>query len=209
MDRGMKPPERPEFTAGRARPNARRSGFTLIEVVLVLVLIIIISSISLPFFSNTLKGLQLKTSARTIRRAVSYARGMAIMREEVMTLALDPDTMEIFGGGFLAAQTNSTDGVIDQDVLKRLGYKDGDESSPSTGGIDKEIHYRLPEHLTVKNFDKDWTEADDEYPDLYLVRFFPNGQCEWFKLELEDNKGDGILLEIDPVSGKMNSEFTQ
>jgi len=189
--------------------KARRSGFTLIEVVMVLVLMIIIVSISFPTLSGTLKGLQLKTSTRTVRRATKYARNKAIMREETLAVVLNKETMELFVGGYLEAQPSEADGEIDQDVLKRLGYKDGEGSSSSPGGIDKEVRYYLSDNLTVKDFEKDWREADDEHPNLCMVRFFPNGQCEWFKLELEDNKGDGVLLEIDPISAKMTSEFTQ
>lgn len=179
------------------------------EVVLVLVLIVVISGISLPYFAGSFRGTQLRTASRTINRMAKYARSMAIMREETLTVALNKETMEVFLGGSLSAPTNSADGELDQDVLKRLGYVDGDESSSLTGGIDKEVHHYLSDKLVVKEFDKDWIDEDDEYPDLCMVRFFPNGQCEWFQLELEDSKGDGVLLEIDPISAKMTSEFTQ
>lgn len=189
--------------------KARRSGFTLIEVVMVLVLMIIIASISLPTLSGTLKGLQLKTGTRTVRRATKYARNMAIMREETLAVVLNKETMELYVGGYAEAQPNEADGELDQEVFKRLGWKDDDGSSASAGGIEKEVRHRLSDNLTVKDFEKDWIDEDDEYPDLCMIRFFPNGQCEWAKLELEDNKGDGVLLEIDPISAKMTSEFTQ
>jgi prepilin-type N-terminal cleavage/methylation domain-containing protein len=186
-----------------------KKGFTLMEVILVMVLIVVISGISLPYFASSFRGSKLRTSARTINRMAKYANSMAIMREETLTLALNPDTMEVFLGGYLAAPTNSADGELDQDVLKRLGFVDDDESSSPNGGIEKEVHRFLPDGLTVKDFEKEWAEADDEHDELHLVRFFPNGQCEWFKLELADDKGDGVLLEIDPISAKMTSEFTQ
>ncbi|VGO12969.1 hypothetical protein PDESU_01523 [Pontiella desulfatans] len=205
----MKKSDSSMFGAGCSKFNVRSSGFTLMEVILVMVIIVVISGISLPYFASSFRGSQLRTAARTINRMAKYARSMAIMREETMTVALNRDTMEIFLGGYLASATNSADGEIDQDVLKRLGYVDGDDSSGSTGGIDKEVHRFLSDGLSVKDFDKEWTDEDDETPDLHLVRFYPNGQCEWFKLELADSNGDGVLLEIDPISGKMTSEFIQ
>ena len=184
-------------------------GFTLMEVILVLVVLIVISGISLPYFAGSFKGTQLRTAARTITRMAKYTRSMAIMREETLTVALNHDTMELFMGGAAAAPTNSADGELDQDVLKRLGYVDGDDSPSGTGGIEKEVHRFLPDTLHVRDFDKDWTENDDAHEDLHLIRFFSNGQCDWFVLELEDGKGDGVKLEIDPISGKIHSEFTQ
>ncbi|MDZ8118423.1 pilus assembly FimT family protein [Pontiella agarivorans] len=185
-----------------------RRAFTLMEVMLVIVIVAIITGVSLPYFSGTIKGAGLKTTARTISRMSRYARSMAIMREEMMTIVLNQETMEIFLGGELV-QTNSADGEIDQDILKRLGYKDGEGTSDETAGIEKEVHKILPKGLTVREFDKEWTEEDDEYPDLCLIRFFPNGQCEKFEIEIEDKRGVAIRMENDPISGKITSEFLQ
>ncbi len=187
----------------------KNRGFTLIEVILVLVVIVVVSGISLPYFAGTFRGTKLRTAARTVNRMARYARAMAIMREETMTIALNHETMEIFLGGQPQVSTDDGDGELDQEVLKRLGYVDADESSSGTAGIEKEVHRFLPDGLTVRNFEKDRAEEDDQYEEFYLVRYFPNGQCEWFELELEDNRGMGIKLENDPITGKIHSEFIQ
>ncbi|MBT8043014.1 MAG: hypothetical protein KJN98_07570, partial [Pontiella sp.] len=144
-----------------------------------------------------------------ITRMAKYARSMAIMREETLMVVLNHETMEVFLGGTPSVATNSADGELDQEVLKRLGYVEGENEASSTGGIEKEIHRFLPDGLNVKDFEKDWTEEDDAYEDLHRIRFFANGQCDWFTLELEDEKGMAVKLENDPVSGKIFSEFTQ
>lgn len=188
--------------------KGRRAGFTLVEVVLVLVLTLVISSISLPYFAHAYKGTQLRTAARTITRMARYARSMAIMREEKLTLALNHETMEIFLGASTQSSTNAADGELDQDVLKRLGYVKG-EAAPDNAGIEKEVHHFLPKGLTVRELKKNWREEDEQYEDLYLIRFYPDGQSEWFILELEDQHGGAVRLENDPISGKIISEFIQ
>ena len=186
-----------------------RSGFTLIEVILVIVVIVIISAISLPNFSSSLRGNKLRSSARTINRMAKYAHSMAIMREERMTLVLNPENMEIFLGGPVEV-TNTADGELDQDVLKRLGYiEDDGADEASVSDIEKEVQRFLPDDLSVQSFKKNWTDEDDAFSEVYRIHFYPNGQCEWFKLALVDRKGDGIWLEIDPISGKVSSEFMQ
>ena len=172
---------------------------------MVMVLIAMVSGIMLPSFSGTLRGSKLRSAARTIERIARYGRSMAIMREERLTMVINPETMEVILGGENGnSTTNESDGVIDQEVLKRLGYVEGDDKS-----IDREIHRVLPEGLEVSEFDKAWTEEDDLNKELYLVRFYPNGQCDWFQLELEDKRGLRVLIENDPVSGKTRSEFVQ
>ncbi len=186
-----------------------KKGFTLMEVILVLVLIVVISGIALPYFAGSYKGTKLRSASRTITRMANYARSMSILREETLTVVLNPETMELFLGAPAQAATDAADGELDQDVLKRLGYVDGDESGSSTAGIEKELHRFLPDGLTVRAFDKDEREDDESFSDLHLIRYYPNGQSEWFLLELEDSRGLGVKLENDPISGKVRAEFTQ
>ena len=196
-------------TSGFSRLSyANKRGFTLIELILVVVVVVIISGISLPYFSGTFRGTKLRSASRTIDRITRYAHAMAILREEMLTVVLNQDTMEIFMGGPVQNATSAADGELDQEVLKRLGYVEGG-SEDQNAGIEKEIHRFLPDHLSVLNFEKNWTEEDDLYEDLHLIHFYPNGQCEWFRMELEDNRGMKVQLENDPVSGKMYIEFKQ
>jgi len=189
--------------------RSRRTGFTLIEVILVLVVIVIVSAISLPYFAGSYRGTKLRSASRTIDRISRYAHAMAILREETMTVVLNHETMEIFTGGPIQRDAGTADGELDQEVLKRLGYvKDGVSEEADTG-IEKEIHRFLPTQLTVVDFEKNWTEEDDLYQDLYLIHFYPNGQCDWFRIELEDKRGMRVQLENDPISGKMYIEFKQ
>lgn len=185
-----------------------RNGFTLMEVILVLVLIVVISGVSIPYFAGSYRGTKLRTSARTLTRMANYARSMAILREDTLTIVLDPETMELYLGGAVQVATNAADGELDQEVLKRLGYVDGDDSAKNAG-IEKEIHRFLPSGLTVLDFEKNQSEDDDFFEDLYLIRYYPNGQSDWFMLELEDARGLRVKLENDPVSGKVRSELTQ
>ncbi len=186
----------------------QRGGFTLVEVILVMVVLVIISGISLPYFSGSFRGTQLRSAARTIDRMARYTRSMAIMREETLTMALNPNTLELFMGAPVAPTSDAeADGELDQDVLKRLGYVKDGAPAAKTGNLDKEVHHFLPDRLTVRNFEKNRT--DDDTDSLYTIEFYPNGQCEWFEIEFEDNRGSGIKLEIDPISGKIRSEFIQ
>ena len=189
-------------------PHANKHGFTLIELILVVVVVVIVSGIALPYFAGSYRGTKLRSASRTIDRISRYAHSMAILRQETLTVVLNHETMEIFMGGPIQTDTSTADGELDQEVLKRLGYVEGD-SEDENAGIEKEIHRFLPDHLTVRDFEKNWTEEDDPYEDLYLIHFYPNGQCDWFRLELEDNRGMRVQLENDPISGKMFIEFKQ
>jgi Tfp pilus assembly protein FimT len=53
-------------------------GFTLIELILVLVFMALIAGLSIPFVASTLDKIQLQTEAREIRSALAYARSQAV-----------------------------------------------------------------------------------------------------------------------------------
>ena len=196
------------FSVRTSKFNVRHAGFTLIEVILVVVISLILLGVSLPHFANTYKGSKLRSSARTVTRMARYARNMAIMRETTMTVVLNHETMEIYLGGATQTTTNTADGELDQDVLKRLGYVEGETSSENLG-IDKEIHRFLPEDITVADFEKDFLEEEEDYEDIYLIRYYSDGQADWFTLKLEGRRGLGVKMENDPISGKIRSEFTR
>ena len=175
-----------------------------------MVVIVIISGISLPHLAGSFRNNKLRTSARSIRHSARYARTMAISRNETMYVVLNHETMKLFVGAEQApGPVNEADGELDQSALKNLGYIDGDNESSSTGNIDPESQILLPEHLSVKSFDKDWQLDEQEFDDVYRIPFYPNGQCDWFELEIEDKRGTVIHVEIDPISGKVFSEFVQ
>lgn len=190
--------------------SRRKPGFTLIEIIMVMVIFLVITGISVPYFAGTYRGVRLRTASRTVNRMGRYARSMAIMREKPMTLVLNHENMEIYVGGMPAANTstNAADGELDQDVLDRLGYTDGDTSSGKLD-IEKEVHRYLPEGLEVADFEQGEIDEDEIYEDRYLIHYYPNGQSDWFTLELEDQRGLGVKLENDPISGKVSSKFTQ
>lgn len=187
----------------RHRAKAQSAGFTLIEVVLVVVIIAILSGIAIPYYAGTLRGMKLRTSARLVTRAALFARGQAILRETTMRIEIDPDTMKIRLGEIPAAAPDSTDGKLDQAVLERLGYIDK-PTSPAL--VQPEFEKKFPDHLAISDFRNDSRETDGL---LLQIDFYPNGQCDAFHMELEDDRGTRLKLKNDPITAKVHSELTQ
>ena len=185
------------------KPADQTAGFTLIEIILVLVILAVVFGISTPLFMSGVRGTKLRTAGRSIARAARYAHFMAIEKQQEMRLVIDPETLELAVGPEAVATQNEADGDLDQEAFKRLGYIDGSASVSTI--VEKEIHQTLPEGLDIRDFDKESIneEVDELFGELYVVRFFPNGQCEWFELELEDSKGTSLKMEVDAISGKV------
>ncbi len=64
-------------------------GFTLLELIVVLVIAGLILAITPPLFSRAMPGTQLKGAARQIASALKYARGHAVVSQREARFTLD------------------------------------------------------------------------------------------------------------------------
>jgi type II secretion system protein H len=67
------------------------NGFTLLELVLVLLLMSLIAGLTLPFVSSTLDRITLQSEVRQIASALQFARSEAISKKTLYTFNIDID----------------------------------------------------------------------------------------------------------------------
>ncbi|MBI2440227.1 MAG: prepilin-type N-terminal cleavage/methylation domain-containing protein [Lentisphaerae bacterium] len=70
-----------------ARPD--EAGFTLIEVLLVVLLMAIAVAIAWPSFVRSFQGQRLSTAARTLVTVTRYARSMAVLKQSDLVLTFN------------------------------------------------------------------------------------------------------------------------
>jgi len=189
------------------RARSFRKGFTLIEIILVVVILFILLGITIPHFVSATRSAKIRTATRVISRMSRYTRSMAITREKTMCLVFNLEKRTIIMGPQTSSvSTNTAGGELDQTVLKRLGYiKEDPDDSPETS-IQKELSRTLPDGLQIVNFEKKESE-NETLGRSTTIRYFPNGESESFSLKLQDERGIAAELESDPVTGKVHSKL--
>jgi type II secretion system protein H len=80
------------MAASRVGRGARRGGFTLIELILVLALLVIVTSIAAPAMSRFVRGRALDTEARRLYALMHMAQSRAVSEGQPMLLWLDANT---------------------------------------------------------------------------------------------------------------------
>jgi prepilin-type N-terminal cleavage/methylation domain-containing protein len=74
------------------------NGFTLVEVLLVLVIILIAAGVAMPRFKGTFASAQMTDTVRTATRMARYARSLSILKQSVCTLEFEDSRMILFCG---------------------------------------------------------------------------------------------------------------
>jgi len=89
----MKPAYRPfsPFFHRQSRLRTGTRGFTLLEVIIVMVLITLVIGMSTVFFANTLMSGSFNTTVRDISSSIRYARSLAQIHGERKTFTIDLD----------------------------------------------------------------------------------------------------------------------
>lgn len=70
----------------------KESGFTLLELMIVMVLVALIAGLAAVFFANTLPSSKFNATAREIITTIRYARSLARTQNENQTITIDLDS---------------------------------------------------------------------------------------------------------------------
>ena len=183
-----------------------RRGFTLIEILIVVVIAGLMAAIALPGFSRAMRGTQLRSAARTLTMAHKFARNTAVLRQTPMALLVDTEAREIE--------------VLALSSRKSLGFQDGFldgraarvDAPPVEGGdaaavagpapdIQSETRRSFGSEVIVESFQAgDGSEAE-QIKGIYWVNYQPNGMCDGFRIRLADGGGRKVVVSTEGISG--------
>jgi len=189
----------------------RRAGFTLLEILVVVVIAGMMAAIAMPGFTRAMKGAQLRSAARTLSMAHKYARNTAVLRQVPMALLVDTVSREIevvaMANRSSAAQHS---GFIDERADRAeaaAGSAPSAEAAPPT--INSEFIRTLGDKVTIQSVASAGGDDVDSYKGVYWVNYYPNGMCDGFRIELADEGGKSITVTAEGLSGSTELVWNQ
>ena len=106
--------------------QGKSNGFTLLEMVLVLLLMGLFAGLTLPFVVSTLDRIKLQSEVRQISSAIQFTRSEAISRKTLFTFNVDIDKNQYW----LATpkQEEVTQSKPIDETVQIIGYQRADET---------------------------------------------------------------------------------
>lgn len=193
---------------------ARRGGFTMIEILVVVVIALLLAAVALPNFSKSLEGTRLRSSARDVVTAHKYARNMAVLKQSRTAVLFDRENrvIEVVAVPSRESFANRT-GFLD-DRSKRADEEEplaapakdpfGEEDEEGAGAEEpadiSTIDSRpLGRGVNIVGFTSD---ADvREQNGVFWVNYYPSGMSDGFEVRLADEKDRTITITSDRISG--------
>ena len=158
-------------------------GFTLLELLIVLVIISLTSVLVVPQLTGSLAKTNLQTASKKISASLRYARSQAASRKITYVAIFDfeKDRLSIMTGQ--KAQTGQT-------LKEALG--DGEEP------VIRSKSYDLPDGVKLE---KGVSGKDEIDSGLFQIAFFPTGSSSGGDVILTNDRGKRYKISVDFITG--------
>jgi general secretion pathway protein H len=166
-----------------------KKGFSLIELLVVLVLISVFSAFVGVNVAGSLANMGLKTASKKVAASLRYARSRAITESIPYVALLD---------------LNQNRMTIKPDLISSGSEKEaGDSTNRKKSDVKR---YDLPEDVKFKNaLTFQGTESDSRF---FAVVFMPNGCSSGGTIFLENDREHESAVKIDFVTGTVRVDMS-
>jgi type II secretion system protein H len=183
-------------------PRARRgAGFTLIELMVVLVLIAIMTGVVVSEMTGTREDAMLKAEARKLMNVLSLANSRAITLGQTHRVQFQPSSRHF-------------------DVQRKvheagegIGFADLKDAPGSAGEWDERVKVEFPGNSPDSESEQAEPGDADEEPSEQspeMVQFYSDGTADPLRILLRDRAGFEILLKVNPATGRVKAtQLTQ
>lgn len=181
-----------------------QGGFTLMEIVLVVVIIGVASAVAVPTFARSFRGAKLRNSTRTVLMMHRTAQSKAVLGQRYMALLFDSykGTIEMVdqGGG-------SGKGDVFFGSVGGAGRAGGVMGAVAAGGAETpEEDLPAPDSILIRKLEDGVGilsfRGGREIDGIHFVSYYPNGMTEGYVIQIGDGENRRSRITVDAVTGR-------
>ena len=171
--------------------HSPKSGFTLLELTVVLFILALATALIAPGFKRSFGQLPLKAATRDIAALCRFARTQAIRHQGVLEVVLDrgANTYWLRGPDWVVSRLGGVERVATVE----------DPAQPWQARMRQARVRSLPAGVTLKSVVLDTGPLRDD--ERGSIAFFPQGSSTGGEVWVLDEKGRGYQIVIDPSIG--------
>ena len=173
-------------------PRSSFNAFTLIELMVVMGIIALLLTISIPTIYRQLHPDSMQKAVNDVMEACSHARAMAILNGVDMELQIQPHE-----GVITVAQTSGGHAFEDQTFSPDVSGEDWRlPPKQAGGGHASGLAVTLSERIKIVGLGMNGLDYTDD--EVAYVQFYKNGVCDGMSMVLESDLGEqrNVWLEV-------------
>lgn len=170
-----------------------RGGFTLLELIVVLVIMGIMSALVVPKLTGPMGNLDLKTASKKISASLRYARSQAASEKTTYAALFD-----FANNSLVIVNPSPADGdfsVDDQEAMEKMLEEQRDKEKDHPGRLKT---YKLPDGIKLA---KVLSKEGEVNAGIFPLFFFPSGGSSGGEIILANEQGRRYKVTVDFITG--------
>lgn len=170
-----------------------RSGFTLLEILLVILVIGIAAGAVIPMAIEAVEGVRLRAAVREVVAINRYARARALLDKRPVAVLYDREGREVELVQLPTRAEVAAEGFVD---LPPMRMEDGESPADAVASLRKK---KLTALVSVESIEG----LPEEFGTWYAV-YTPGGLCDPHRIVLRDSSGDTMSIRVNGFTGDIS-----
>lgn len=187
-------------------PTALRAGFTLVELMTVVVILGIVTAAMVPAMRGTMAEEELGEAARSLAAAIRIAHSTSVTQNRPARLRLDTGQARYQVEMLIEEEGKPVTRPVPRPEAAGKWNRIIQVRVEQGGQAEDTEDADNPESALSTGLDQPEEVPSTETQDLTSIRFFPDGTADSRRLIFRDRDGFGLRMDVHPVTGRVSTQ---